>query len=540
MTAVFPVDPEYLEYLRDESRLGGGAEQIAFPSDEEQLRACSSDWARQACLVTAQGARTGICGGAVPQGGRILNLSRMNRLLGLRREESKGSFLLRLQPGVLLADLNDALARRELPAPPGGWDEQSRDALEALRGLPGATALYFPPDPTESGASLGGMVASNASGARSYAYGATRGHVRSLRLVLPDGSVAGLGRGRGQRAEALHFRLQREGAVAFEGPLPAYTMPATKNAAGLFARPDMELIDLVIGCEGTLGVVSEVEVALQPAPATVVGLVCFFPAREQALEFVGRLRGELPRAATGSAGEPAGGIAAIEYFDRASLALLREQKHGNPAFAGLPEVPEGPAAAVYVEIHAPSGGLAEEHTLSVAALLEACGGDEAATWMADRAHDVARLREFRHALPEAVNLVIDARRKTEAALTKLGTDMAVPAPELAGMLGRYERDLEQAGLEAVMFGHIGDSHVHVNILPRTMEEYRRGRELYEHWARAAAACGGTVSAEHGIGKLKVPLLRILYGQEGLDQMRCTIEAFNPGLRLNRGNMIGWP
>jgi D-lactate dehydrogenase (cytochrome) len=91
-----------------------------------------------------------------------------------------------------------------------------------------------------------------------------------------------------------------------------------------------------------------------------------------------------------------------------------------------------------------------------------------------------------------------------------------------------------------MYGHIGASHLHVNILPRSLEEYRRGQRLYASWAQAAIGMGGTVSAEHGIGKLKVELLRIMYGERGLEQIRRTIEIFNPGFRLNRGNMVGYP
>jgi D-lactate dehydrogenase (cytochrome) len=116
--------------------------------------------------------------------------------------------------------------------------------------------------------------------------------------------------------------------------------------------------------------------------------------------------------------------------------------------------------------------------------------------------------------------------------------MAVPAEALEPTLAMYHRDLEAGGFEHVLFGHIGDSHIHANILPRSEEEYRRGRELAERWAEQATASGGTISAEHGVGKLKVELLRKMYGSDSIGQIRRLIELFNPGRRLNRGNMIG--
>ena len=515
------LQPDYADYLRDESRLAGEAGEIAFPTEEPELLELLAEAAARGLPVTVQGARTGICGGAVPRGGVVLNLSRMNRVLDLRYDPELAAFVARVQPGVLLSELSGWLAQREPPA---------------------SGPLFFPPDPTETSASLGGMTASNASGARSYAYGPTRPHVYSLRAALSDGAILALSRGPqagAQRAAGLHFRLTAGNGRLLEGELPGYRMPDTKNAAGLFARPDMELIDLLIGCEGTLGVLTELEILLAPLPPAIAGLMCFFERLPAALEFVRRLRTDVPVASLAGRNDQAG-IAAIEFFDRPALELLRRVKQQNPAFAELPAVPASPEAAVYTEVHAGSGERADELTVTLAAILSSCGGDEDATWIAEHSQELARLKDFRHALPEAVNLLIDERRRAEPGLTKLGTDMAVPASALEAMLDLYRRDLADSGLEAVTFGHIGASHLHVNILPRSLEEYRRGQRLYKSWAEKAVGMGGTVSAEHGIGKLKVEFLRLMYGDRGLGEMRRTIEAFNPGFRLNRGNMVGFP
>jgi len=93
------------------------------------------------------------------------------------------------------------------------------------------------------------------------------------------------------------------------------------------------------------------------------------------------------------------------------------------------------------------------------------------------------------------------------------------------------------GLEYVIFGHVGNNHVHVNILPRSMDELARGKALYLKWAEQIVAMGGSVSAEHGIGKIKVPLLETMFGPEGIAAMREVKRMFDPEGILNLGNLF---
>ena len=175
--------------------------------------------------------------------------------------------------------------------------------------------------------------------------------------------------------------------------------------------------------------------------------------------------------------------------------------------------------------------------MAMSELMLQCGGDQAATWLASDTREMRRLQDFRHAVPEAVNLLIDERRKREPRLTKLGTDLAVPNERLEDIIALYRRDLAAAGLEYVMFGHMGDNHIHVNIIPRTFTDYQQGNRLYKAWAASVVRMGGTVSAEHGIGKLKTALLQEMYGETGIAQMRTVKEVFDPAWRLNRGNLF---
>ena len=504
------------DFLRDESRRTGRAAALAFPRNELELRTVLKLAKDRGWSITVQGGRTGLAGGAVPNGGLIINLSRMNRVLGLR-QTAEGCFAVTVQPGVALQDLRRMLIAREFDTT--GWSTESVAALTVLRAAP---PQFFPPDPTETTATLGGMAACNASGACSFRYGATRRHIARLRLMLPDGDVIALRRGQ-TRTRGRAFELMTEGRRRLSGCLPDYKMPDTKNAAGYFAADDMDLVDLFVGSEGTLGIFSEIELLLSLEPPVCWGLMVFFPDQTAAVEFVLAVR-----AANDTR------LAALEFFDEQALNLLRGERINTAALMALPEIPPHFCTAVYAEIHAPD----EESAAAATEMVLDCGADEKNSWLATTGRDMEKFKAFRHALPEAVNRLIDERRKNQLALTKLGTDMAVPDEHLAAILERYQSDLKTAGLDYVIFGHIGNNHLHVNILPATESDYCRGQALYLAWARDVVQLGGTIAAEHGIGKLKAPLLEIMFGAHGIAEMRTLKQVFDPEMCLNPGNLFG--
>lgn len=437
---------------------GGHAERLFVPADDEGVAAVLREASAAGIPVTVSGAGTGVAGGRVPLGGWVLSLEKFKRLEVHTGYAVAGA-------GVLLRDVHAA----------------------AL-----ASGQLYPPDPTETGSSIGGNIACNASGSRSFRYGATGAWVERLRVVLADGRILDVGRG-----QKVDFD---PGGV----PLPA----VTKNTAGYLLRPGMDWVDLFTGSEGTLGVITEATLRLCPAPKAVLAGLVFFPSDDAAVSAVEGWR------ATARA-------RMLEYFDQPSLELLR---------ARFPEIPGAARAAILFDQE-----MASEDDPEVDLWLERLEGTGALedSWFATTANDRERFRRFRHALPELVN---DAVRRSGA--MKMGTDFAVPLARNREMLAYYRErlDAEFPG-RYVIFGHIGDAHVHVNVFSDPAEPEKAAGLLAE-FARHSVALGGTVSAEHGVGKRKAHLLALQYAPEQLEAMRAVKRRMDPTNILGRGTMLG--
>lgn len=481
-----PFDPAlHAPCLRDESRRSGTADFVALPSTEDEVRETLRFALAHSLPVTVQGARTGITAGAVPEGGLVLALSRLAAIAPDNPDPRTNRPRLRVGPAATLAAVREA-------CPPGH---------------------FFSPDPTEPTASIGGMVSCNSSGARSFLYGPVRPHVSALRVLAedPDAPAFDFLRGR-DRLRGLDFPFPS----APPRTLPALPPPPpAKNAAGYFLRPDMDALDLFIGAEGTLGIVVSATLSLLPAPPAICALLAFPPSTEAAATAVAALRTAFPPANS----EPAQ-LAALEFFCPASLDLLRTL--AEPIALQAPPT----AAALYAEFHAPSPAAAEEALLRAAEALDAAGTPSDSAIPADTPSALAAFKAFRHRLPEAVNASIDAVRRTYPSIVKLSTDMSVPDPLLPDLLALYRDAFSGTGLRHVLFGHIGDNHLHLNVIPRDPEELARARALLDSLAPRVVAWHGSLSAEHGIGKAKKHLLPLMY-PAALPACRALRDLFAP-------------
>lgn len=517
MNQIRPLTQDDQDYLKDESRTIGTADTISFPTNEADIVEIVSWCHEHAIPLTIQGARTGVAAGAVPQGGHVMNLSKLNRITACA--QNGAGFFFDVEPGLSLIELNKAIDTKKFDTT--GWSASSLVAYHVFLDAP---AQFYPPDPTESTCSLGGMVSCNASGARSFLYGSVRNHVVGLRVVLSTGDIVCLRRGE-TMANGRTLTLQTVTGATITLDLPTYQMPETKNASGYFVEDNMDAIDLFIGADGTLGVVSQITIATAPLPEEIWGVSCFFDTEEQAVDFVIAVR------------KSAQHMAALEYFDPHALDVLRTQKETGTAFKQLPAIDPRYHACVYCELHCQSVSQAQEALFHIGHGMRQVQGDPHHSWVARNQSDLHLLQFFRHAVPESVNMIVDQRKKAEPIITKLGSDMSVPDSALKDVFALYKSTLAQAGLEHAIWGHIGNNHLHVNILATTAQDYHQGKALFEQWAKETTHMGGAVSAEHGVGKLKAHFLEVMYGAQGIDQMRQLKTALDSHHIFNLGNLF---
>ncbi len=484
---------EIQSYLSDASNMSGFADSVVFPECEEEVVEVLAKASRQGTPVTVSGAGTGIVGGRVPGGGVVLATDRLNSFKGIFGNDS-GCYAI-AQAGIRLSDFQKLVT---------------------------AAGLIYPPDPTETNCFLGGTVATNASGARSFKYGPTRRYVRRLRIVLASGDLLELKRGDINTDDG-YFRLSLSGDQMIESRIPSYQMPRTrKHTSGYYVSPKMDVLDLFIGSEGTLGVITEVETDLLSKPEGIISGIVFFDSEQSLLEFVREARERSFQSRTSNSATTEVDARALEYFDRESLQFLAKEYHS---------IPSESVGAIFFEQETTSKSedlLMEQWLL----LLTRHNALVDKSWFAVSESDQEKLREFRHRLPVLVNewLARHGQRK-------VSTDMAVPDEVFPEMLSFYRETLHESKLHFVVFGHIGDSHVHVNILPRNDSEAAKARDLYLQFVRRAVALGGTISAEHGVGKLKREYLKLLYSEQHLREMADLKHAFDPSGILGRGNIF---
>jgi D-lactate dehydrogenase (cytochrome) len=501
------------ELLYDESRFTLGIPRKAcFPSITEEIRAVVQDAHAHKIPLAVIGGKTGITGGCVPVDDSIvIRLSDMAKIRGVRRL-SDGSLMLLCEPGITLesiARFSEAPNRWPVPVP-------GKDAL-------GTVEWFYPPDPTEMTAQLGGTVATNASGARSLRFGPTRSHIEEISIVLANGDTATIRRGANKEMNGI-FKLVTDQENLIKLKRPAYRSPAIKNASGYFSGDDMDLIDLFVGSEGTIAIFSGIGIRLVRKPRFVAGL-SFFPDRRNAFAAASALR-------------PMPQVAALEFFDASALRVLDTCR--DSMSLDLPQFPAGMNAAVYWEFMEAETDPFENHIDSWETTFLRHGSSFENTWSGFETSEMEKLKEFRHAVPEAVNNAIARYNRDCPDIRKISTDAAVPSGVFERTMDDWFDKIQRSGLEHAVFGHCGDCHLHFNLIPHNKTEFATAKKLYEEMMQSAIAVNGTVSAEHGIGKLKTPYLKTMYGENAIREMVEIKSSLDPLWLLNRGNLFDPP
>jgi D-lactate dehydrogenase (cytochrome) len=515
----------YALYLDDESHsFDGAADKLFFPKSEDELALLLRNANDAGTPVTVQGGRTGLTGAAVPLGGVVINLEKMNQLLYMDYSPEEDLYSIGAEAGVILEDLVKAVASKNLSALEGLGTPEHQAALSKFRAEPGD--FTFPVDPTETSAWLGGIIACNASGARTYKYGAVREWVRRIRVVLSNGDILDIHRGQ-VHAKDGKFAIIRSDDSTVEIAVPSYKMPKTKNAAGLFAKPEMDLIDLFVGSEGILGVITLVELCLIKLPENIMTVMAFFSSEDDAVNFVYDVR------APGSRIE----MDFLEYFGPNAIKMIKEK--ASSAGITVPAMKPDTQAIIFFEFSYTEDKM-EELVMALEEVLNKNNSSSESSWAGLDRTELEKMKTVRHFVPETVNGLIAQRKAQYHDVHKIGTDMAVPDEALRDYLKFYRSTIEAQGMEYVIFGHIGNNHLHVNMLPRNNEEVKQGMDNYMLFAKRAVELGGTVAAEHGIGKLKRAFLEVMYGASGIAEMQAVKKALDPKWIINQGNMIPMP
>jgi len=480
---------EIENYIVDAANYKGFCDEVYIPENTDEVVQIISKANIAKTHVTVSGSGTGLTGGRVPEGGIVLSTERLNKIISVDKEQK----IAVVQPGVILKDF--------------------QDYVESLN-------LFYPPDPTEKNCFIGATVATNSSGAKTFKYGATRNFVIGLKIVLPTGEFIFLNRGK-EKAENKKLIFRTESGRQIELKLPNINMPNTKNAAGYFIKQDMDLIDLFIGSEGTLGVITEIKLKLLPLFNKILSSVIFFNSEEDALQFLTEARkcSYLSRSTNNTNEINARGL---EFFDAFALKFLKDD---------YPQIPNSADAAVWLEQEL--DGINDPDIVDKwIKLIEDFNGNLDSSWIATDKKDIEKFKSFRHDVSLKVNEYI-----AEKGLMKVGTDVAVPDKNFIEFYYKCKDLAVASKIRFLIYGHFGNSHIHLNLLPENHCQYQKAKELYMKICKIAVDFGGTISAEHGIGKLKREYLLMMYGEKTIKEMAKIKKLLDPNLILGLGNIF---
>jgi len=455
---------------------------VAVPADADDVAALVRWASASRTALIARGSGSGMAGGAVGPG-VIVDLSRLDSIGPIDTERRR----VMVGPGAVRGVVNEC-AR--------------------------AQKLRFPVDPS-SGAfcTIGGMAATNAAGAHTLRYGATRAWVTALDCIFDDGSRALIKRTAPlPDVPAVERFLATAHPAILASPARVRSHPGVRKDSSGYALADYarsgELLELLIGSEGTLALFVGIELSLAALPGATSSLVAEFPTLEQAVDGATRAR--------------IGGASACELLDRTFIDVARS----GPAFVPIESESE---AVLLVEIEAGDESAAAAAAKVMEHALAACGASRVT--VALNLDDEARLWALRHAASPILNRLSPSLKSMQFI-----EDAAMPPEKLPQYVRGVREILARHEVKGVIFGHAGDSHVHVNPL---IDVRRPGwrttvRAILDEVTSLAAQLGGTIAGEHGDGRLRTPLLARVWDAQSVALFAQVKQAFDPQNIFNPG------
>jgi len=489
----------------------GSATSVVSPHSADEV----SSLLKRAGRTLPVGAQSSLTGGATPFGDVVLSTA---KLTGMRTEADR----IHAGAGVTLQSLQQSLA---------------------------LVNRWLPPVPTYLGAFAGGAAATCAAGAATFKYGTMREWIDALTVVLAGGDVVQVSRGQYLAPPDRTFVFETSGGDRIV-TIPDLRMPdVPKRSAGYFCAPGMDLVDLFIGSEGTLGVITEVTFRTAPLPGGLCRALVPVASESAAIALVGELRAAATT--TWHSADPLGiDVAAIEHIDARSIAIVREDGVDRKLDISLPS---GAAVVLLIDLELSAGaaamdlwsqmesvrddGATDSPLTRLCRLLDRHGvlDDTEIALPADRARAQA-FADLREAVPSGVNRRVAEARQIDPQISKTAADMIVPFSRFGEMMSYCRQLFGERGLDLAVWGHISDGNVHPNVIPHALSDVKKGKDAILELGRAVIEMGGCPLAEHGVGRnpIKQQLLLQLYGTGGIAAMRALKLSLDPNDSLASG------
>ena len=454
-------DPDIVKgFCTDSSNYPGYAEALIRPKSRDEVVEIVKEANSKKIPITTIGNRSSLTGSAAALGGGILDTSQMTKIFEINQKEK---FAIS-EPGIMLSDLKKTILEQ---------------------------GVFYAPDPTsEKECFFGGSIATNASGSRTFKYGSTRKYVRALEVVLASGEVLNL-----RRPEI------------------------EKNTFGYL--PFQNMVNIFVGSEGTLGVITKVEVELLEKPENFFGGMAFFKTLSDTLDFVINVRRDLLQQV--STVTPR----AVELFDYHGLNIIRL----DSTF----KIPENAQAAIFFE----QEYKAEEFESILNNWLSFLEKNKAIiddTIIAQQPKQQEELRRLRHKVPSY--LFEEGGKFVKDGGGKISTDWSVPINKIHEIMDYAKKLADEAKIvEPVIYGHIGNGHPHYNFIAKNSAQKKQVLDVVHKTCQKVVLLGGTIAAEHGIGKIKKDFVKYQYPIQIIDAMKALKHSLDPNGIMAPGNMF---
>ena len=476
-------------YERDCSNIPGDADILCRPINDVQcaiiLKCC-----RLATIpITISAGRTNLNGSATPKGGIVLSMEKMTF------------------PGIKVNQLT-----KTVESPVGIYLEKMRDEIL----FQSNKKLYYPVDPTSrNDAMVGGTLSCNASGFVPGKEGATRFWTEEIQFILPNGYKLFCKRGQYISKNSLFFFKCGDDEIKMQ--VPDYDRPVIKNASGPYSDKNgtIDLVDLIIGSEGIFGIITFVIFRLKESPNSFLDLFFNLPQESDAINFHKYISNFFE--------EDLSKISALEYFGYNCQNYMDNKSN---LFKSKTEV------GIYLQIPLYKQNIEEasEYWFNIINRSN-CNINLDRVFLLNNDKDWKIFFKARHSIPE------NALRKSHKLDTwSILTDTIVPINNFRKFLKFSHKILKKTKIEYLLFGHLGDCHLHFHLIP-SKQQQKLALKTYNHLIKKTISLGGVYSAEHGTGKRKRNDFFECFGKEGVEKVKSAKKSLDPKFLLNRGNVF---